>query len=238
MREYLITLALVVSSLFIFNQEALAMLGVLEDKFSKRPYSKIVVNGEERSGRITQLSQNLHLIEWLDDNGDTSLYWVEKFNKDGRIVWQASPSEISTYEYIYDLNGRPRSVLIKVIWPELKNFAVTPKFERCDTDKNKQDCYKFQEVAIQMLVTAERDESGKIIGGTMKNTFFTSDGQTFTKEQRIVVSYPNADTMRITFEGFGEPWAYVDAWQEYRLENGNLVWETCRTFGKHSCEKK
>ena len=213
------------------------MLGVLTDKFSKRPYNKIVVNGKERVGRLTQLAQNSHLIEWLEPDQESNLYWVEKFNTDGRIVWQASHSELSTYEYTYDENGKPQSVLIKIIWPELKNImTVTPRFEACNPSE-RQDCYKFQEVAIHMLITAERDENGKIVGGTMENTFFTQDGRTFIKEQKIRVSYPNDNAMRIEFEGFGEPWAYVDAWQEYRIENGTLVWETCRTFGKHSCKK-
>lgn len=236
MKKIFATLILAVL-FFVSTQESEAVLGVLTDKFSKRPYSKMVVNGNERIGRLTPLAQSSHLIEWLNDNQKSNLYWVEKFNIDGRIVWQASPSELSTYEYTYDEKGRPQSLLIKVIWPELKNSTVvTPNFEPCNQGE-RQDCYKFQEVAIHMFVTAERDEGGRIVGGTMKNTFFTQDGQTFTKEQKIRVSYPNEDTMRIEFEGFGEPWAYVDAWQEYRVENGNLVWETCRTFGKHTCKK-
>lgn len=236
MKKVFATLALAVL-FFVSTQEVDAMLGVLTDKFSKRPYSKIVVNGKERVARLTPLAQSSHLIEWLDEKQESNLYWVEKFNKDGRIAWQASPSELSTYEYTYDEKGRPQGVLIKVIWPELKNImAVTSRFEPCNPSEV-QDCYKFQEVAVHMLVTADRDESGKIVGGTMKNTFFTQNRQTFTKEQKIRVSYPNEDTMRIEFEGFGEPWAYLDAWQEYRVESGNLVWETCRTFGKHTCKK-
>jgi len=236
MRKFLIILTLAVILFCISAQHAQAMLGLLTEKFAQRPYSKIVINGKELLTRLTPLAQNSRLIEWLDEKQKSSLYWVEKVNKDGRLVWQGSPSELATFEYTYDKDEQPHNVLIRIILPELKNFAFTPHFTLCRPSE-RQNCYMFQEVATHILVTAKRDDNKKIISGTMKSTFFTQDGKTFTKEQQIRVSYPNENVMRIEFEGFGEPWAYPDAWQEYRIENGGLVWEICRTFGAHTCKK-
>lgn len=229
---------LTVFAAFSIATDANALFGLLDEKYSQRPYDKIIVNGKEKAvTNVILLPANSYLIEWKNKKGETTSYWVERRKDTGEVVWQASPMELSTYEYTYRPDGKAESVLVRVIWPELKFVTMNPRLERCDP-KDTANCYGFNEVAIEMLLVAERDKNGVITGGTVKNTFFTKDGRQFTKEQKAHVTYPNPNTMRITFEGVGEPWAYVDAWQEYRIENGKLIWEVCRTFGKHSCNSK
>ncbi|OGF62315.1 hypothetical protein A2926_04380 [Candidatus Giovannonibacteria bacterium RIFCSPLOWO2_01_FULL_44_40] len=238
MKRFFAIVALTIFAPFFVATDASALFGLLDKKYSRRPYDKLIVNGEVRAvTNIIPLPEKSYLIEWKNEKGTTIYYWVEKRKDSGEVVWQASPMELSTYEYTYRPDGKAESVLLRVIWPELKSVARNPRLEPC-TPKNTTDCYTFNEAAIEMLLTAERDENGVITGGTVKNTFFTKDGRTLNKEQKVRVTYPNQDTMRITFEGFGEPWAYVDAWQEYRIENGKLVWEICRNFGKDSCTSK
>jgi len=238
MKRFFAIVALTILASFSVVTDANALFGLLNEKYSQRPYDKIIVNGEVRAiTNVIQLPAKSYLIEWKDEKGATTYYWVERRKDSGEVVWQASPMELSTYEYMYHPDGKAESVLLRVIWPELKSVTRNSHLAPCDT-KNTTDCYAFNEVAIEMLLVAERDKNGMITGGTVKSTFFTKDGHTFTKEQKAHVTYPKQDTMRITFEGFGEPWAYVDAWQEYRIENGKLVWEICRTFGQHSCESK
>lgn len=238
MKRFCAVVILAVLAIFSVVTDADALFGLLDKKYSQRPYDKIIVNGEERAvTNVIPLPAKSYLIEWKNNKGETIYYWVERRKDSGEVVWQASPMELSTYEYTYRPDGKAESVLARAIWPELKSVTRNSHLEPCDL-KNSTDCYAFNEVVFEMLLVAERDENGVITGGTVKNTFFIKDGRQFTKEQKVHVTYPNPDIMRITFEGFGEPWAYVDAWQEYRIENGKLVWEICRTFGQHSCESK
>lgn len=238
MKRLFVVVALAIFVTLSVITDANALFGLLDEKYSQRPYDKIIINGEEKAvTNVITLPAKSFLIEWKNKKGETIYYWTERRKDSGEVVWQASPMELSTYEYTYRPDGKAESVLIRVIWPELKSVTRNSHLEPCDP-KSTTDCYVFNEVAIEMLLTAERDANGIITGGTVKNIFFAKDGRTFTKEQKAHVTYPNPDTMRITFDGFGEPWAYVDAWQEYRIENGKLVWEICRTFGQLSCESK
>jgi len=98
-------------------------------------------------------------------------------------------------------------------------------------------CYKFKDNAVEGLFVMVRDAEGVTTGGTLTLTYFTTTG-TFTKEQTVNITYPNENTVRLTFEGAGESWAYVEAWQEYRIENGKLILEICSSFWKlSSCDR-
>ncbi len=212
-----------------------AGLDLLSDAWSKKPQSKLVINGRELHAKVTMLPQQSHLVEWLDDSGWRSMYWVEKL-ENSRIVWQASATEYSRYEYTRDENLRYESVLITVTWPASRDIGVNSKFGLCDLDVDQQ-CYRLKDMGSKILVKAVRNEDGGIIGGTIESTYSLGNGETATKTQELRVTYPKPNVMHVEYVGHGEPWAYVDAWQEYRVENGEVVWEVCRTVGNRVCNK-
>ena len=83
---------------------------------------------------------------------------------------------------------------------------------------------------MEALLNAEYDAEGKVTDGIMKTSYYMTDGAVITKEQRLKAVYLDENTMRVIFEGHDEPWAHLDAWQEYRLDNGKLTWEVRRNL--------
>lgn len=233
-----IAVAVGIVAVFLFTSAAYAFVGRFDERFSNRPYDVIIVNGKVRATtKVRQLPEGSLLIEMkracpaLFSTGCDELfyYWVEKREENGRLIWQAAPQELSTYKYFYDGDSKPYSMQAKVIWPELALGAWTPHLKPCDKEKGG-ECYLLNDQPMAFSVTVERDHTGTITGGTLENYFYTVDGYTFSRKQHIIVTYPTENSIRVKFEGYGEAWAYVDAWQEYRLEDGKIVWEICRNF--------
>lgn len=242
MKRLFASVVLVFAYFLLCASSAAFLPGLLDERFSNRPYDKFIINGKAHSvTEVTKLPEDSLLIlmrrtcEALagcpEGYFNPFYYWVERRDSQGKLIWQTSPLELSIYSYRYsaDGSGLPEYVKTEIIWPELSEQYWTPKLENCNPVKSK-ECYKFRKSPITLKLYADRDQNGRITDSILWSYFYTENGQTFDKRQEVIVTHPTPNSMRVEFKEYGEPWAYVDAWEEYRLEDGKIVWEACRRF--------
>ena len=162
-----------------------------------------------------------YAIRRVRNDGATLL--SEEVLENGELVAQSASNETVVSRYYKDEN---KNILAIERTALAHDFATTSTFGPCGPSA-KSLCYRIE--TLQMFLSVKRDKKGTITGGSMTTVWTTVEKEKFVKKQDLAITYPDENTMRVIFGGYDEPWAYPDAWHEYRVEkNGWVNWEICR----------
>ncbi len=191
-------------------------------RFAKLPH-RFIINGKAFPLRVKKLLDDSWLTEWLNEKGEVIHIWVDRFDHRGLGIAQYSPRELAVARYEEDgTNNILTAVETQIIWPHA--HLVTPTFGDVKNARAA-DIYELHRANLRIEVT-NRNESGRVAGGTIKSAWHTTDGRVFEKMQDLVVSFPDPNSMEVAFGGFGEPWAHCDKRRALRLDDaGNLTEE-------------
>jgi hypothetical protein len=197
------------------------------------PRDVLIVNGEVRlftrvceEGDASGTKECLYIF-YKKDGTRLSGYESEIYDSLNRIVRFKDSAQEGSWTYYEDYTGIVQRVTLEVTPP--KTQWLTPMWRWCY--EGSEDCYGV--VAMTHDYAIIRDRSNMVTEVHIQSTYFFNQRPAVSAFQRGIVSYPAPYILRIDYQNYGEPWADLNKWEKYRIEDGKKIVEVCRG----ECEK-
>ena len=238
MRQTILLLAIGACLLFGFSAPSHAFLGDIIDKFSKRPISKWVINGQTFVPTITRLSSG-NFIKWVGPGGQT--YETSEQYAEGRISQDTFYEGETEKKYIrtsktYTPNQGGGIKTVEILTRFLPPRYMTPYLKECAPGGGQESCFKIK--TIKRIVLPIYGGGNKILAGRLQEIYTTTDEREFVQSQTLLIERSGTDDLNISFTRSGRPWTHPDLWHRYSIDrDGGVVWTICRRTVPGKCHE-